>query len=612
MANTLPNSGSHKSPSVELSVSDLGVANSLDVQVLKMASYSPIDSTFTTSSLPGTFALKVQILDSTVGEKLYLSVTPEFESLGLKLYSSEFIATEFAGDLSRGITIPFGENYIELKPKSGVIKPTLFLQFSKGFSPLLTIKILNEHELAKEKLDHKFNAGLYIGVALCMLLLIAFFYFQYRKTCLITLWLATLFIVISSILRDHIFTGDIMSFIQERDRAMLYGSISYIYRCMLSLFLANFIFNFSKNIYLKFFSAFNFIGSVLIVFGLISSKSDDLVLYSGVNFIANLLLIMSCLILELRKESNSRWLYLFVWPAIFIAVYYLALFLNLAPIPQDINYHDLEWYRIYYTAIFIFILYILYNSEAYAKALKMKESEILLLAKLDQERALRADQEELNRVLSHELKTPLTALYFLIDRLAAALKPQGETIEAILFKIKSSAQQINAVTDRFAWLGKSNFPDDLHTVQNINILEVVKGVLEVTDQESRFHITNDEIIYIESDLFCLTTVIQNLIDNALKYSRPESVINLNIFQYDETHIKLNIANSMLSQHHIDLDRIFDKYYRGIGSGGKPGLGLGLWLAKDIAQKIGGNINAFYDGEQIVFGFTIPIRQIQNA
>jgi signal transduction histidine kinase len=93
-----------------------------------------------------------------------------------------------------------------------------------------------------------------------------------------------------------------------------------------------------------------------------------------------------------------------------------------------------------------------------------------------------------------------------------------------------------------------------------------------------------------SNKFILETILQNLIENAIKYqnySEPEPFINIQIKEQNEkVHIIVN-DNGLGIEESIQ-SRIFEMYYR--GSSDRKGSGLGLYLVKKGAEKLGGEIH----------------------
>jgi len=594
-----------KSPSYSISILQNFKNDSINLQFLEGIEHLPIGPSFSTLNLPSVFFIRVQILKKNGNQKFFLSIFPSFSSVDLIVYSNALIDGVSQKSLIEGGQFPRGDNYFELQMKEGVEEPVFFIKVNKKFTQILSVDVLNTSDFKSQKFNQIFNTGLYIGVAGVFLLLITFFYVKYKKRCLITLLITTILLFIGGIFRDPHFTEAFFPLSNVDDQIYYLGIFYLIHRSSFSLFLAFFLLDFSKNQYLRYIGVINFIYSLILVATYIGFVNFSAASFSAINLAVNLFILVFCLTSELRKQSRSKKLYLLVWPGVFMSVFLLALFYNLIPVPPGINYYELEWFRIYYTAMFIYILYTFYSSELSLKDLKIRESELLLLSQVRAEVELRNEQEELNKVISHELKTPLTALYFLIDRLEILLLKKSDLIDSTLSKMKLSAQQINSVTDRFSWLSLFNTFEISKISNNINILSVIQGITEVSGQEKRFRITGSDQIAINTDLFYLTTILQNLIDNALKYSLPDSVVNIDLHQ-DDAYLILNISNLIFTNHRIDSTKIFDKYYRGIGSGGNPGLGIGLWLVKRIGAKIGISINAIVDNEEIVFCLTIPV------
>lgn len=607
ISNGMSNGGEEAAADYTVSILDIPPDKKLNFHQLSTSPFRPIGNTFATASLPSSFYLRIQIHKKINTEIFYLDVVPDFAKLGWKVYSEDFIEFPSKLNLIDGANILSISQFSQLKSKSVIDDPILYLEINKINSPLITINIVSSSQLNNAYLKKSHNSGIYIGCALCLLLLVFIFNIRYKKASLMVLWLMLFLIILMGMMREPSFLDSVLPGIHSYEKIHIHSLLLYASRCSLSLFLATFLYNFSKNKVLKAIGAMNFVFSGLLFGAVLFLDNFYSVIYPSLNLIINLFLLISTLVLELRKDGNSKWIYLLVWPAIFIGFFILAISLGAIPIPPDINYYDLEWYRIYYAAIFVFILYSLYSTEAQSKALVLREAETKLLATLEHEKVLRQDQEELNKVVSHELKTPLTALYFLIDRLDQMITPYSKQVDSVLKRIKASAQQINAVTDRFSWIARSNFLDEIDLGSRINMLNVANGIIEITGFEDRFEVTSDDHIYVNSNLFCLTTILQNLIDNAIKYSPPNSKIRVNIFKYNDDFLKINVSNYLIKNQDIDLDRIFDKYFRGMGSGGKPGLGLGLWLVKKITAKTGINVDASVEHDQIIFGLTVPYR-----
>ena len=112
---------------------------------------------------------------------------------------------------------------------------------------------------------------------------------------------------------------------------------------------------------------------------------------------------------------------------------------------------------------------------------------------------------------------------------------------------------------------------------------------------------------VESDYVLLQLIFRNLIENAIKYRMDsESSITININRFTENILRIDISNSLDKNITVNLEKIFDMYYRGANIKNEPGMGVGLWITREIVKKIKGEINVSRDGDRIIFSVYIQI------
>jgi signal transduction histidine kinase len=387
----------------------------------------------------------------------------------------------------------------------------------------MSINVLNGTEIKREFVIQEFYAGFYIGMLGLLLLVIIFFYTQYKKSCLIALWAVTFFALLNAIFKNVYFVNEYFPSPPRDSREYLYVVLIHVIRTSLGLFLFNFIYDFSSSRLLKILAFINFLICFIALCLVSFNQVLNFPLYSFFNFFSSLLLIICCLSMELTRLTRNMFSIGLVYASLFFGIFISAMISNFIDIPQDIPFYKFQWYRILYIISFLYILYKFYNEEKFQLAIILKESELIYMGKLHEEMKLRHDQEALNKVLSHELKTPLTAIYFLIDRLENLLQVKSSAIDNTLFRLKTLVQQINSVSDRFVWLVKFNSSDNLEVTKNINLADLVNGIVEILPEKKQFYITHDEGPSVNSDLFCLTTILQNIIDNSVKYCTVHSI-----------------------------------------------------------------------------------------
>lgn len=96
-----------------------------------------------------------------------------------------------------------------------------------------------------------------------------------------------------------------------------------------------------------------------------------------------------------------------------------------------------------------------------------------------------------------------------------------------------------------------------------------------------------------------------MISNALKYASPDTLIRINICE-NETHSVFSITNYFLIQARPDPEKLFQRYYRHDSFQPVPGMGIGLTLVKDAAEKSASDINFQLEDDHIIFILSIPI------
>jgi two-component system, OmpR family, sensor histidine kinase KdpD len=122
----------------------------------------------------------------------------------------------------------------------------------------------------------------------------------------------------------------------------------------------------------------------------------------------------------------------------------------------------------------------------------------------------------------------------------------------------------------------------------------------------RVLLTDPELI-VAADPHLIQIVATQLLDNALKYSPPDSPVEIEARISGES-VLIAVRNEGSSLDDDERERIFDRFYRGRKSRGRiEGTGMGLAIARTIVESHGGEIQARNDAEgRIVFEFSLPL------
>ena len=207
---------------------------------------------------------------------------------------------------------------------------------------------------------------------------------------------------------------------------------------------------------------------------------------------------------------------------------------------------------------------------------------------LKKERTLQTRQTNFLLSVTHELKSPLAAIKLYLETI---LKRDLER-EQIRTFLKNSLKDIERLDDLVEnMLIASKIENKSYTFPKENfdlsqLIEKISERLQIHTCSTQTIKTNIEPgIYITGDKFALTSVVTNLIENAVKYSPPCSQIGVTLVK-NNGNICLSVADNGIGIKDEEKLRIFDKFYR-VGSEETrrtKGTGLGLYIVKETLNN----------------------------
>lgn len=208
--------------------------------------------------------------------------------------------------------------------------------------------------------------------------------------------------------------------------------------------------------------------------------------------------------------------------------------------------------------------------------------------------------------ISHQTKTPITNLSLYISLLED--DPKDEYIEIIKYELNKLEFLIQNLVK------SSRLESDIISLQKhqANLKDIVEDVLRefkvILDEKCiSINLKNEDLIF-NLDERWLKEAIHNLVDNAIKYSPNGSTINISVYK-SYLNYNLDIENKCKDLSEETLPKIFERFYRGKNSVSKDGLGLGLFIAREIIEKHGGNIRASLDENRIKFSVDFPLWEV---
>lgn len=194
--------------------------------------------------------------------------------------------------------------------------------------------------------------------------------------------------------------------------------------------------------------------------------------------------------------------------------------------------------------------------------------------------------------LAHEFKTPLTTIRTASSGLLAAGALSSTQAELIAL-IDEEASELNNLASRLLQAAKLDSSDFKPIREPLLLSTIIHPAIEALKQQpaaGRFHLSVPaEEMSVRADRKLMTTALGQILENALKYSIPESPITIAITMRD-FEIRLEVHNLGPAIAAADRERIFERFYRGPGTEQRPpGTGLGLSIVKRIAEAHQGRV-----------------------
>ena len=217
--------------------------------------------------------------------------------------------------------------------------------------------------------------------------------------------------------------------------------------------------------------------------------------------------------------------------------------------------------------------------------------------------------------VSHELRTPLTSVKSYLEALDEGALYEPVAPDFIRVSLDETNRMMRMVTDLLHLSRIDNATSHLD-VELINFTAFITFILNrfdkmrAQDQEKKYELVRDypiTSVWIEIDTDKMTQVIDNILNNAIKYSPDGGKITVSMKTTDDQMI-LSISDQGLGIPKEDLPKIFDRFYRvdKARSRAQGGTGLGLAIAKEIIKQHNGFIWAKSEyGKGSTFTIVLP-------
>ena len=237
----------------------------------------------------------------------------------------------------------------------------------------------------------------------------------------------------------------------------------------------------------------------------------------------------------------------------------------------------------------------------------------IILRDLTPVKRLENERRHLVNMFAHDLKTPVVATAGLIRRLIQGkLGPVAAPQMAYLQTVDREMERLEKLITRFLEFSRLDLRIMTPQLEVLNVLEECRQVLDLLQplaEAKEISLETDfapEVPALRADPLLLRRVLQNLLENAIKFSPGRSKVRLEV-RVEDPAIRFAVYDQGPGIVADDLAHIFEIFYRGERERDTQGFGLGLAAVKRIIDAHGGRI--WVDtapGRGCTFSFTFPL------
>lgn len=245
---------------------------------------------------------------------------------------------------------------------------------------------------------------------------------------------------------------------------------------------------------------------------------------------------------------------------------------------------------------------------------------IVVLKDITKERQLDKLKDEFLSVASHELRTPMTAIRGLISMIFEGdYGPINPELKEPLADVSSSTERlINLVNDMLdvSRIESGRVKYELSEFNTGDMVTEITGLLHpIADKkgiELRFNPNNNRVI--QADINKVKEILSNLIGNSLKFT-DQGFVEVALSLHDQLML-ISVRDTGMGIKAEDQKKLFNKFQQitSAQTGRPVGTGLGLYISKEFAKKMGGDLWISYSesGQGSIFTMSVPLANTELA
>ena len=228
---------------------------------------------------------------------------------------------------------------------------------------------------------------------------------------------------------------------------------------------------------------------------------------------------------------------------------------------------------------------------------------------------------------SHELRTPLSIIKGFIETILTTAQNDPKSQEKFLHICLEQTDYMSSLIENLLSLSKIELSLDTPLTEKINLNSLIKELhlaleLKLATNNLKLKTKFSRLPHISADSHQITQVLQNLMDNSIKYATPNSTINITTQKVDTIPphryydikegeaVKITLSNQSATIPQEEIERITERFYRLQTHKNQniKGTGLGLAIVSQILKRHRGNMTISSENNTTEFSIYLPITQ----
>lgn len=222
--------------------------------------------------------------------------------------------------------------------------------------------------------------------------------------------------------------------------------------------------------------------------------------------------------------------------------------------------------------------------------------------------------------VTHELKSPLAALKLCLETLGRTDLPPAQA-ERLRQMMLDDVERLGGFIDRVLAATRLPAERSSHPLQEVMLAGLARRCVAVVTRRAhqpeevvRLDIPPDLVLV--SDEVALAAVLENLIDNAVKYSQHQVEVEVSARHSGKAEVVIEVRDRGIGIPRAQLRRVFDRFYRVADEDvrSRRGTGLGLYVVSALVRSLGGRVEAFSAGagQGATMRVTLPVHPRTRA